>query len=446
MIIKNYPELAITPLRMDALKILSKGVEAVLPPNILKNKISFREGILRIDNKFWKVKGDLYIIGFGKASGFMAEQIEKVIGISNIKEGIVIDKTSFFNTTKIKVLKGSHPIPNDDTLEASKKIISLLKKSSNKDTILCLISGGGSSMFTLPVKGISLLEIQELTNLLLKSGAEVYEINILRKHLSEVKGGKLLRKADYDNFISVIFSDTLDKVYDATASGPTSPDNSTFEDAYRILKKYGLLEEISKNILDYIQSNLGKIHHETLKSGNPLFNKVHNIIVADNNVALAEMKKFSENLGYTNVNILTNNLKGESKHVAKKMGDFFNTCQKGVYLYAGETIVIVRGDGKGGRLQEYIASIISQMNSKERWVAASLGSDGVDFIEGIGGAIADHSTSDNCKKHNLDPNEFLENNNTYFLHKKLGNLLESNPTNTNVADLHIFIKEDTLCS
>lgn len=443
MIIKNFQKLSRTKSRQNSLEILNAGVDSVLPMRILQNNISFnnKSRLLQIRNKQYEIKGNIYVIGFGKAAGFMAEQIEKIIGKENIFAGIVISKTDFGKTEKIKIFKGSHPVPNEENLEVTMKILSLIENLKKEDFVICLISGGGSAMFTYPVIGINLFEIKNLTELLLKCGAEVYEINILRKHLSMVKGGRLLNYLKPAKTVSIIFSDTIDTKYDATASGPTCLDKSTFSDSYKILEKYNLLEKIPENILEYIKRNIGKIENETLKPENSLFKNIDNLIFADNLIALEAMKKKSEDLGYKEVIILTNTLKGESRNVAKEMGTVFRkTSDQIVYLYAGETTVTVKGNGKGGRLQEYLVSLIPEIAGASPYVAASMGSDGVDFLEGIGGAIIDNTTFDECLKQSLNINKFLIDNDSYSLHKILGNLIKSDPTNTNVGDLNVLIK------
>jgi glycerate-2-kinase len=443
MIIKNYKAVACTELRKNALDILIAGVNAVLPSNILKDKVIFdyESKFLVIGNKKFEVKGNIYVIGFGKASGFMAEQIEKIIGVENIKKGIVIDKTKLGKTKKIVVHKGSHPLPTNENIIGTNKILELTDKLEKDDIVICLISGGGSALLTLPVEGIELTDIIKLTELLLKCGADVFEINIIRKHLSRIKGGKLVKYLHPARTISIIFSDTIDTTYDATASGPTSYDKSTFADAYAILQKYDLIGKIPKKIEDYIRSNIDKVENETVKPNNPLFENVTNFILVDNLIALRAMKNYAKGLGYKKISILTDTLKGETKDMAGKMGEFFRSVDKeGVYIYGGETTVTVKGNGKGGRLQEYIASLIPEIDSINNCVVASFGSDGVDFIDGVGGAIADNNTLSKCKSNDININKILSENNSYELHNKLGNLLKSDPTNTNVADLHVFIK------
>ncbi|MFH1711539.1 MAG: DUF4147 domain-containing protein [Nanoarchaeota archaeon] len=443
MIITNYEEVSTNSLRKDALDILIAGVNAVLPANILNSKIKFnpQSRILTVENSSFPIKGDIYVIGFGKAAGFMAEQIEKAIGIDNIKIGAVIDKTNSGKTEKVKIYAGSHPVPEERNILASNELLILTQDLKQEDVVICLISGGGSSLFTIPVESIGLEDIKILTTELLKCGAEVFEINILRKHLDIAKGGKLLKHLQSAKIISIIFSDTIDTEYDATASGPTSPDKSTFADAYKVLEKYNLLEKTPQKIVEYIKINIGRTEEETLKQDNPLFTNTHNFILADNSTALNAMKRKAEELQYSKVNILTSNLKGESKEAAKKMSSFFkNASEKQVCLYAGETTVSVKGNGKGGRLQEYIAALIPEIYEINNCVVASFGSDGADFIDGIGGAIADNNTLSECQKQKIDIQEMLKKNNTYELHNLLGNLLKSSPTNTNVADLHVFIK------
>ncbi|MCK5282767.1 MAG: DUF4147 domain-containing protein [Nanoarchaeota archaeon] len=440
--IKNYKELVDTTLRKKALDILIYGIESVLPEKFIPKHVKFKDNILSVrEDKYDISKGKLYIIGGGKASGAMAIELEKIIPLDIISGGIINDKTPK-NTKKIKINIASHPIPDKSSISGVREMLELTKDLTKEDIVICLISGGGSSLMTYPIESITLDEIKELTSLMLKSGAEVYEINVIRKHISKIKGGKLARYLQPAKVITLIISDTLNPK-DATASGPTWPDEATFNTAYNILKKYSLLDKAPKSIVEYIKKGIAGEAEETIKKDDKILRDVHNYILADNKLALKAMKEKADSLEFK-TEVYNENVVGEARIAAKKIASLIKeryNSQNCTYalLYAGETTVTVRGKGKGGRNQEYIAALIEEIKDLKNIVVASIGSDGVDFIDGIGGAIADNDTYKKAKEKGLNIQEFLDDNNSFELQKRLDNLILTQPTNTNIADLHIIL-------
>ncbi|MCL5018851.1 MAG: DUF4147 domain-containing protein [Candidatus Pacearchaeota archaeon] len=441
--IKNFNELGKDPLRKKTLEILLEGIDSVMPDKILPRLVKYSSGKLSIyEEEFDLSQGNIYIMGCGKAAGLMAYTLESIIPPEKITCGIV-NSIKKFPTQKIKINEASHPIPDKKGFEGMEEILQMSKRVSPEDTVICLLSGGGSALLPDPPENITLSELQTMTELLIKSGAETYETNIVRKHVSLLKGGNLARILQPARIISLIISDDLDGRED-TASRPTTYENSTFRDAIEITKKYNVFDKIPKKITNYLINGFkGKIM-ENPKEGDSCLDNVHNYILADNKIALESMNKKAESFGFKTYKI-EKTIKGETKLSAKKIGKLLKEKYREedsfAILCSAETIVNVKGNGAGGRVQELIAYLIDEISGQENSVAAAIGSDGVDFVPGIGGAIVDDKTYSIAKEKKINLLSFLENNNTYNLHKSLNNLILMDPTNTNVGDLFVYLQE-----
>lgn len=445
MMILNYKEIASTTLRKNAIDILVAGINSTTPKNAMPKHIKFYKGIFKVfKDEFDISKGKVYVLGFGKASAEMAQVLESIIPQKLITAGIVNCSVSTIKTKKIVINKASHPVPNENGVKGVKKMMELIKKVAKEDTVICLISGGGSSMLPDPADGITLNDLKKMTQLMLRSGVEIYELNNLRKHISKLKGGNLARILQPARVISLILTDVVN-VNDITASGPTSPDNSTFQQSYDVLKKYNLLKKMPKSIVEYIKRGLrGKVP-ESVKPNDPFLKNVHNYIFADYKIALEAMRKKAVELGF-DTEVLQNHIEGKVNKIAKKIGKLLRQRRSQhknsfALIYSSENSVFVRGNGKGGRNQECIGYMIREISGLKNCVVASLDSDGIDFIYGVGGAITDNKTFSKAKKKNIDINKFLKDNNSFELHKKLGSLILMHPTNTNVGDLNIYLQE-----
>ncbi len=420
MIVKNFQNLSKkSGIRKDILKIVNEGLVSISPSFVFKNKISLIKNKLKIADIFFDLNKykNIYVIGFGKASSAMAFQIEKILG-KRIKNGLVID-ISQIKLKRIKVTKGTHPLISRKNIQSSTRIINMVKQASANDLVICLISGGGSTLFEKPYN--SFINTLKINKRLLLSGASIHEINIIRKHISQVKGGGLagLSKA---KIISLIFSDVVGDNLDIIASGPTSIDKSTINDAQKIIKKY----------------KLPKIKFYETPKNKKLFTKVDNIILLNNQVALDTMEKASEKFGYK-PKIITNKLSGEAKKVGKKLLKLSKKMKKKeVYLFGGETTVKVSGNCKGGRNTELTLSFLKKLPKDITF--ASVASDGIDNTDSAG-AVADEETSRTIKKLNLNADEYLKNNDSYNLFQKTNDLIFTGPTDSNVADLIIMLKK-----
>ena len=360
------------------------------------------------------MKGDVFVIGAGKAANEMASVIEDML-YPKIKTGKVICNKKTQSLKKIEVMEGGHPRPTKEGILAAENILQLSKRVKKEDTVICLISGGGSSLFTNPIDGISFRDLIKLTDELLYSGASIHEINVIRKHVSKVKGGQLAKHFNCE-IISLIISDVFDNDLSVIASGITYPDNSTIADCYNIIQKYNM--EMPQNILDYLKKGI-----ETPKE----LSNVSNYIIGNNKMAIDSMAK------YSNGTIVTEKMQGEARQIALKNQKFLS--KKGTFLFGGETTVTIERDklqGKGGRNQEYILATLLKNNFKGEWVVAAMGSDGADYMEGVGGAIIDnHSKKDNLQSH-------LTNHDSYTALKKINSIIETNNTGTNVGDFVMY--------
>ncbi len=391
---------------------------------------------------------NIYVIGFGKAGYLMGLAVEKIIG-QHISAGFInvpeLPQTNKLH--RIKLQLASHPLPQQKNITASKKIVKLARRATAQDLVICLISGGGSSLLTLPASSLTLSDIKQTFDLLIRrSPATINEINIIRKHLSQVKGGRLAEICYPAKIHSLIISDVLNNDLSAVSSGPTYPDTSTFADAWQIIKKYKLVNKLPWRVKNYLYQGWQRKIPDTPTSNAPVFKakKVKNYLIADNQTALRAVAKQAKKLRLKPV-VLVNFLQGE---VRKCAGDFIkllqavkhNTC----LIAGGETVIKVKGPGYGGRNQEFALQIIKQIpKSLLREIElVSFGSDGVDGFcpQPVAGAWINYSAYQKMKQLKLKPTLFQQRNDSYTFFKKIKNQLITGPTGTNVGDIVIAIK------
>ena len=388
----------------------------------------------------------IVLVGTGKASNSMARAIEELFG-ERMTKGVITTKYGHLLPLKqTQIIEAGHPIPDRKGYEGARKIQRLLKESGPNDLVIFLLSGGGSALLPFPADGIELKEKQEVTQLLLDSGADIKEINTVRKHISWMKGGWVAKWAYPSTVIALILSDVVGDQLDVIGSGPTVPDPSTFEEAWEILKKYGLLNEITPSIRKHLQSGReGKVE-ETPKPGEAAFEKVSNILIGSNILALREAKKEAESLGF-NTLILSSSIEGETREasrfhtaLAKEVISTGNPIPRpACILSGGETTVTIKGKGLGGRNQEFVLAGALEISGVEKVVLLSGGTDGTDGPTDASGALADHTTVHRAKTMGLNPKAHLENNDAYPFFQKLGDLLITGPTHTNVMDVRIIL-------
>jgi glycerate 2-kinase len=363
----------------------------------------------------------------------MAEEIEKMFPV---KGGIVnILRGTHFNVKHVKLQEAEHPIPGAGSLEATKRILDYTNQIGKNDLVICLISGGGSALLSQPIKDLRLEEKQRMIDKLMKAGANINELNTVRKHLSKVKGGRLAKKLYPAAVINLIISDVVGDPLDTISSGPTVPDSTTFSDAKRILLKYNLWDDA--NACKIIESGVEGQVEETPKPGDPVFKKVCSFIIGSNEVALMAAKKYLE-LHSIKPKIIRN-VQGDAREVGMMLASLLRKGKS--FIAGGETTVKVTGKGMGGRNQELALSCAMEIAGIDKVIFASFGTDGIDGKSPADGAIVDGRTISESKELGLDALEFQKNNDSYNFFKKIGAAIMTGPTGTNVNDVMIGIAD-----
>ncbi len=397
-------------------------------------------------NKFKR----LFVIGSGKAACQMGKAAED-FAMDIIKNGILITKYGHcqppYSPKKIDINEAGHPVPDENGVAATRKIINLTRELDEESLLLCLISGGGSALLVSPCKGILINEKQKVTELLLKAGASIEELNTVRKHISNVKGGRLAKLAYPAKIISLIISDVIGDRLDTIASGPTSPDLTTYQDAYKVIQNYGLIELIPASVLAHIQKGVQGLITETPKMGDRVFSHVLNIIIGSNKKALEAARAEAEKLLYR-AEIVTSEISGEARDVgiwlankAKEIKNSKGTNRSICFISGGETTVTVKGNGTGGRNMELALSFAIKIEGVDGITLLSAGTDGTDGPTDAAGAIVDGATITRAKARGLNPDNYLENNDSYTFFKETGDLFVTGPTGTNVMDIQIVVIE-----
>ncbi|RMD94735.1 MAG: glycerate kinase [Calditrichaeota bacterium] len=435
-------------LRKHAREIFFAGLKAVDPKAAVHKFVRREDNKLLVDEKIYPLDEfrNIYVVGGGKAGASMALAIEEILadritnGLINVKYGH-LEKLRF-----VKINEANHPVPDEAGFQGAQRIMNLVKKAGEKDLVICLISGGGSALLPLPVEGITLQEKQELTGKLLACGASINEINAVRKHISKIKGGQLAREVYPATLITLILSDVIGDPLDVIASGPTFPDSSTFEDAQEILRRYHLWDTIPESIRNHIEKGLRGEIPETPKEGEPIFEKTQNVIVANNIQAVEAAAVKAKILGYCTL-ILSTFIEGETKDVArvhaaiaKEIIHHGNPIRSPACIISGgETTVTLNDHGKGGRNQEFVLAAALDIVDLPSVVILSAGTDGTDGPTDAAGAICDGKTVNRALSLKMDPRVYLQHHNAYPFFEKLGDLLITGPTNTNVMDIRIVL-------
>jgi glycerate-2-kinase len=388
----------------------------------------------------------VYVVGGGKASGSMAEAVEQILG-KRVTGGFVNVPHGCKNrTSRIELHEANHPIPDEAGVDGTRRILEIAKQAERDDLIICLISGGGSSLMPLPRENISLADKKEMTQALLKSGATINEVNTVRKHISDFKGGWLAKKAYPATILNLILSDVVGDPLDFIASGPTVPDSTTFKEAIDVLKKYNLWATAPESIRKVLSKGEGGLIPETPKAGDRAFKKVYNIVVGNNrssSLAACEQLK-TEGL---NTLLLTATMEGEARHIgvmlasiaAEVLASSHPAPRPAGVVAGGETTVTVTGEGLGGRNQELALAAASRLKGLEGITLVSLSTDGVDGPTDAAGAVIDGKTVARALRMGLVPEKFLAENDSYHFFSRLGDLIFTGPTGTNVNDVSVTV-------
>ncbi len=454
--IKNKEELinnSKSPLNRKARKLALNSLETALkaadPRGIIKSKVKLKEGLLTINKHPFDLKkfNNIFVVGGGKASGSMAEALEAILK-DHITDGTlnVPYASGHYNVQRINLQEASHPVPDEAGVKGTRRMLDLVSQADENDLVICLISGGGSSLMPLPRDEISLEDKKMVTEALLKSGAPINEINAVRKHISDFKGGWLAKKAYPATVINLLLSDVVGDPLDAIASGPAVPDSTTFQDVIKVLKKYTLWNKIPESVKKALLNGEKGHVSETPKADDIAFKRVYNFIVGNNRSAsLAAYDKLRD--AGLNTLFLTSYMEGEARHV----GGMFAAMVREIVasgkpipkpsgiVAGGETTVTVVGKGSGGRNQEIALGAALKIDGVEGAVIASISTDGVDGPTDAAGALADGKTIPRSQELELNAEEFLVDNNSYAFFSKLSDLIFTGPTSTNVNDISVIV-------
>jgi glycerate 2-kinase len=433
--------------RLIAEQIFLAGVGSVLPDKLISKELKLKNNSIVIRNLNFDLDevDNIYVIGAGKGTAKMASELENILG-SRITKGHIVVKYGYSCKLKfIKVSEAGHPVPDSNGFKAARAILKIAYKAQRNDLVFCLLSGGGSALLPDFPEGSSPEEIISINNLLINSGACIKEINAVRKHLSLVKGGQLARAVYPATLLSLILSDVPGDHLDVIASGPTSPDPTTFDQALSVLGKYNLLKSVSGKILEYLHEGKTGSRPETPKQGDIVFDKTHNILIGNNIMALeaAKQKALEFNL---NPLIINTQLQGDIYSVAEyivetsvKYKDNKNEIKPVCLLFGGETTVKMTGKGLGGRNQHLALLSAVLLQNLPGITFLSAGTDGTDGPTVAAGAVVDSGTLPEALVKNISPEKYLSGFDSYHFFKQTRGHIVTGPTMTNVMDIIVVL-------
>jgi hydroxypyruvate reductase len=435
-------------LRHDLHTIFQAALRAVDPGEAIRTHVQREGDQLYVADRAYDLNqyDALSVIGVGKAGAAMAIAVEALLG-DRVRGGHVIVKYGHGGpVTRVTVHEAGHPIPDEAGVRATRTLLDFVTRRGPRELLICLLSGGGSALSPAPVEGITLAEKQEATRLLLACGATIHEINTLRKHISRIKGGQLARLVCPATLITLVLSDVVGDSLDVIASGPTVPDTSTFGDCLEVLRRYQLLDRVPTSIRRHLQAGVSGAIPETPKPGDAIFASAQTLIIARNLQALEAASREATTLGYRPL-ILSSTIEGETREVAKVhaaiarevLASGHPVAAPACILSGGETTVTLRGHGKGGRNQEFALALALTLDNVPGIAALSGGTDGTDGPTDAAGAVADWTTATRAEQLGLHPRKALENNDAYPFFERLGDLLITGPTQTNVMDVRIML-------
>jgi glycerate 2-kinase len=391
---------------------------------------------LRLDSRYRRV----LVLGCGKASAAMAAAAEEVLG-DRIPGGFVVVKDGCAAPVpKVDVTEAGHPVPDARGLTASARLLELARGAGEDDLVLFLVSGGGSALTPAPAPPITLAEKQEVTRLLLASGATIGELNAVRKHLSRFKGGQLARAAAPASVLTLALSDVIGDPLDVIASGPTAPDPTTFGDARDVLARRGLAGRVPASVATRLEAGLSGEIEETPKPGDRLFGRVTNMVIGNNALIADAAVAAASRLGYRPY-LATREVQGEAREVARELVARARGLEPPACLIAaGETTVTVKGKGRGGRCQEFALAAALELAPADRMTVLGAGTDGSDGPTDAAGAIVDADSVARGTRAGGDARRAMADNDAYRFLAASGDLIVSGPTRTNLLDLYLVLR------
>lgn len=434
-------------LRETILAVQQAALAAVEPGAAVRCHVHLDGDVLTVAGRAYDLAAvqRVWVVGGGKAAPAMVSALYGILG-QRLTGGLAITKVGHvdpgLDLGPVEVVEAGHPLPDEAGVNSARRLASLLAGTTARDLVLAVISGGGSALMTLPAEGLSLDDLQNTTDLLLRCGATIVELNTVRKHLSGIKGGGLARLAAPAPVASLVLSDVVGDPLDVIASGPLSPDSSTFGDAWAVVERHDLAQRLPRAVRARLQAGLEGRLADTPKPGDPLFDQVHNLIVGSNRQAAQAAVEEARARGL-NALLLSTFVEGEAREVAqvavalaRELVSYDRPVPRPACLvWGGETIVRVRGEGKGGRNQELALAAALAMEGLPGVVLVALGTDGTDGPTDAAGAVATGETVARARSLGLEPEIYLNHNNSYVFFDSLDDLIRTGPTGTNVNDL-----------
>jgi glycerate 2-kinase len=455
-----------TPWGERVTRILAAALDAVDPAAAVRRFLHRDGNLLHVGEQVYDLAKyeRVFLVGVGKAGTPMARAAAEVLG-DRIAGGVVVVKEGHSDSSTGNLLPGAvegsspvagrpwsviesaHPIPDARSVEGAQRVADLLAQTTERDLVVAVISGGGSALLTLPASGLTLADLQALTGALLRCGANINEVNTLRKHLDQVKGGGLARMAHPATLVTLILSDVVGSPLDVIASGPTVPDPTTFAEAYALLERYGIVASVPPPVVEHLRRGVAGEVEETLKPGDMRFERVQNLIVASNAQAAEAALAVARTEGF-NTLLLTTYLQGEAREVGRVLAAVARELAAAgrplpgpaCIVAGGETTVTLRGNGMGGRNQELALATVADLAGLPGIALVTLATDGGDGPTNAAGAVVTGATLQRARQRGLDPHTYLARNDAYPFFDALGDLLRPGPTQTNVNDLVFMFK------
>lgn len=432
--------------KQTVVEIFKAGVQSVLPEILIRDNIILENNYLYCKNLVFNLDGfeHIYIIGFGKASAAMALSMENLLDIK-ITGGHII--TKYGHSVKLKrlfITEAGHPLPDNNGLAGTEKVVHVIEQATERDFIIVLISGGGSALLADLPGQISLDDLKITNRFLVNSGADIGEMNSVRKHISRLKGGQLARLSYPASLLTLMLSDVIGDSMDVIASGPTVADPSTYNDALQVIDKYNLGISLPASVMGYLEKGRSGLISETVKEGDPVLQHTWNCILGNNNTALFEAKKMAEHFGYQAFIVsdaVSGNINEVSEYLFSNIAQFTRKSDntKTALLFGGEPTVHPTGEGKGGRSQHLALLMAKKIAGMPGVTFLSAGTDGTDGPTDATGAVCDGSTLQYAVREGIDIQKSTLNFDAYPFFEAVGGLLKTGPTYTNVMDLMILL-------
>ncbi|MEO8326545.1 MAG: glycerate kinase [Nitrospirota bacterium] len=427
--------------------LFNAGLEACNPARAIADSLHLHKNRLQVQDFHYDLThyGRIICVGAGKASARMAIALEQVLG-NKLEGGIVIVPDGYgVPCDKVRIFEAAHPMPDGRGVKATKQLLALTQSLSRRDLMIVLLSGGASSLLCAPSRGLTLAAKRRTTQLLLRSGATIHDINIVRKHLSAIKGGKLAQ-ATPANILTLIMSDVLGDDLSTIGSGPTVTDSSTFQNAIDILQQYSIWRKVPESVRRHLQQGRTRFNQTSIKPTRRQSLRNRHIILANNRQALEGVAKSAKLLGLKPF-ILPYPLQGEAKEIGSILGGFARDLvefgnpvhRPACFIAGGEPTVTVKGKGQGGRTQECVLGAAQELAGLSKVFVAGFGTDGTDGPTDAAGAVVDGKTVQRAKKKGLSIEQALQEHDSYTFFKHIRGHIMTGPTGTNVNDIYLIV-------